>query len=60
MLDDGDFASGGGVLVLALACDPGVECGEFAAEWGDFADVAAFFVAVFVEAVEAFFFDEGL
>ncbi len=59
MLDDGDFASGGGVLVLALAGDPGVEGGEFAAEWRYFADVAAFFVAVFVKAVEAFFFDEG-
>jgi hypothetical protein len=56
-LHHGDIGAGG-ALVFALAGDPGIDGAEFAAEGLDFADTAAFFVVVFVEAVEAFFAHE--
>ena len=56
----GNLAAGARALVATLARGPGGDGRQFAAQRLDFAHTAAFAMAVFVKAEQAFFFDEGL
>src|SRR5690554_3488803 len=51
---------GARALVPALAGNPGIHRGQFLAQWVHLADAAAFRMAVFVEAEQAFLAHQGL